>query len=107
MPRYIIKLEHQEKEYYLEYSSVVDAPVTYGMNLKDFKRYYKERYGTNSIHDLKDRLKRVEKFGTSCFLDSNVDDTILCNRAGENGENISKDQLIKHFCVDNSFSYQD
>ena len=45
MPRFILKIEDNSKEYYMEYSTVVDAPITYGMDLETFKRYWKEEYG--------------------------------------------------------------
>ena len=100
MPRYIIKLTDKEsKDYYLEYSSVVDAPVTYGMSLQDFKKYYINSYGQHSIHQLNDRLERVEECGTSCRLDKSVDDTIELNRAGDKETTLTKDQLINKFCL--------
>ena len=44
MPRFIIKItdEKDNKDYYMMWSTVVDAPVTYGLSLDEFKEYFKE-----------------------------------------------------------------
>ena len=93
MPKYIIKLAGK----YMEWSTVVDAPITYGMTLKEFRRYYQQEYGRVSMHDLDLRMERVERKGTSSHLHSSVDDLIECNRAGVNETNISKDEIIRLF----------
>jgi len=100
MPRYIVKIidKKENKTYYLEWSSVVDAPVTPGMDLETFKKYYLKGYGVYSINTLKDRLQRVEKQGTSCQLGSTLDDFISSNRAGDKGETIEIDQILDKYC---------
>lgn len=75
MPRYIVKIAGK----YLEWSTVVDAHVTYPMTLDEFREYYKERYGTEGMRDLGDRLGRVETRGTSSFLHKSAEDTVSCN----------------------------
>lgn len=97
----IIKLidKKTNTEYYMEWSTVLDAPLTNGMSLEDFKIAYKEEYGNNGMHELEKRLERVEQKGTSSMLDRNVDDTISCNRAGEKGKKLSKSKIIELFCV--------
>lgn len=95
MPLYIIKL----KKYYLEWSSVVDAPITYGMTLAEFKKYYKKKYGSNSMTNLEERLKRVEKNGTSCQLGDTIKDFISTNRAGNRGGKLSEKDLIENYCL--------
>lgn len=78
MPRYIIKLN----DYYFEWSSIVDAPVTFGMKLEDFKEYYQEAYGIERMRDLDYRLERIEMFGTSSVTPTTPWDMIKGNRAG-------------------------
>ena len=96
MPRYIIKLD----EKYLEWSTIVDAPVTYGMTEKDFSQYYKEQYGIQGYeNDYRSRMERVNATGTSAFGYKSVDELIRNNRAGKNEENLSKEEIIQHFCV--------
>jgi hypothetical protein len=41
MGRFICKFEDKDDVYYLEWSTVVDAPVTFGMSLEEFKEYYR------------------------------------------------------------------
>lgn len=105
MPRYIMKITDQKdnKDYYLEWSSVVDAPVTYGADLKTFKEYYEKEYGRSSMDSLNDRLERVEKQGTSCSLGSTLDEMISYNRAGENETTITKEQILDKYCRGSKF----
>ena len=91
MPRYICKLN----DMYFEWSTVVDAPVTYGFSLEEFKEYYKEEYGKLCFeHELPERLERIEKTGTSAFNQS-IDSIISYNRAGPNESCLSKNELIE------------
>lgn len=63
MPSFIIKVKDEKfnKDYYMEWSTIVDAPVTYGMSLDEFKEYYKEQYGIKGMEGLEDRMTRVEE----------------------------------------------
>ena len=98
MPRYIIKLSDNNKDWYLEWSTIVDAPVTYGMSLVDFKAFYKEEYGNQGMEKLEERLKRVEKQGTSALYCS-VDGLISYNRAGPKESSLSKQEIIDIYCT--------
>lgn len=95
MPENIIKI----KEYYLLYSTVVDAPTTWGMTLPDLTKFYKEEYGNEGIRDLQKRMSRVEDKGTSSFLDSSVEDTIAGNHAGPDGTTITLDEIYTAYCL--------
>jgi hypothetical protein len=94
----IIKLNDGTRDYYLEYSGIVDAPLTYGMTLEEFKEYYRDEYGRDGFKRLEQRLSRVEEKGTSNYSDASVDDTILCNRAGKNETRLTKQQMIEMYC---------
>ena len=100
MALYIMKLTDPKdnKEYYLEWSSVVDAPVTYGADINTFKQYYERQYGKAGMQKLKERLRRVEKQGTSCAFGSTLDEMIACNRAGTNECKISKEDILNEYC---------
>jgi len=98
MGKYIIKLNDGEKDYYLEYSSVVDAPTSFGMSLEEFKEFYRDEYGREGFDRLEQRLKRVEEKGTSEHNADNVDDTIGCNRAGKRETRLTKQQIIEVYC---------
>lgn len=98
MPRFIIKLEDQGVDYYMEWSTIVDAPVTYGMPLEEFTEYYKTYHGLRNFEfDFANRMKRVEEKGTSAFNDASVDDTISFNRAGEDEDTLTKEQIIDQY----------
>lgn len=100
MPRYIVKL-HDDKlntDYYMEWSTIVDAPVTYGVGLDEFKRYYRDQYGEDGMRDFPNRMRRVDEKGTSSELDNSADELIRYNRAGKNETSLTKEELLEQFC---------
>lgn len=102
MPRYIVKFTDSktQKDYYLEWSSIVDAPVTYGVSLDEFKDYYLQKYGSSSSQELQERLVRVQETGTSDMLDrSPVEKWTAFNRAGKDERKLSYKQLIRQYCL--------
>lgn len=92
MPRFIIKIvdESTQKDYYLDYSTVVDAPVTYGMDLIKFKEYYLEEYGKIEYERLEERLERVEKNGCSGHYPFNNLKDVLVQ---------SKKKILNKYCL--------
>lgn len=93
----IIKLTKGKRDYYFEWSEVVDAPVTKGMSLEQFKKYYQAEYGKKGIEKLAERLARVEEKGCSHIFE-NLDEFIKFNRAGDNEKCLTKAELIKKYC---------
>ena len=68
------------------------------MTLEEFKAYYKERYGTEGLARLQDRLLRVEQSGTSDRLDRRpVKEWVSFNRAGENESQLTYEEIVKHY----------
>jgi hypothetical protein len=101
MPQHIIKLndDRDKKEYYLIWSTIVDAPVTYGMSLNELKNWYKQQYGQNGMIELEGRLERVEKFGISAYPPFNVIENYFSfNRAGEDESVLDKNGIIEKYC---------
>ena len=94
MPRYIIKID----EYYLEWSTVVDAPTTYGMPLDEFRDFYRDEYGKSGMGELDQRLKRVEDFGTSSIIVS-LEDLLEHNRAGPDETSIGRQEILETYCI--------
>ncbi len=86
-------------EYYLEWSTVVDAPVTYGMSLDDFKMYYRRQYGEQGMEGLPARLERVAANGTSWQSGESTEDTIQGNRAGPQETTLTKKQIYRAYCL--------
>lgn len=95
MGRTLIKL----KEFYLEWSSIIDAPLTFGMGLDELKTYIKDEYGEQGLRDLEVRLVRVEEKGTSEFDAADVVDTIWFNRAGPNERRATIEGIYQHYCL--------
>ncbi len=101
MPRYIVKLTDENVDYYMEWSTIVDAPITFGMSLEEFKEYYQEEYGRRGMEDeFENRMKRVEKKGTSSIIDSSVEAVISCNLAGDEGECLTRQEIIQKYCIE-------
>ena len=101
MPRYIFKIEDEKfnKDYYLEWSTVVDAPVTRGMNKEEFYQYYLKTYGTGKSSELASRLLRTEKQGSSCRDDlEGTQHYFEYNRAGENESSLDKEGILDRYC---------
>ena len=93
MGKCIVKI----KDKYFEWSTIVDAPVTYGMNKEELRNYIKEEYGNRGLRELPQRLERVEEKGASWQSGANLEDTIRLNRAGENEETITKEGIYNKF----------
>lgn len=95
MGKYIIKLD----DYYMEWTTISDAPATFGMSLDEFKEYYQEEYGNKGMEDLPKRLERIEKYGSSSIVPKSAEDVIFLNRAGYNEKTLSRSEIIEWFCV--------
>lgn len=95
MGRFIVKLEN----HYLEWSTITDSPVTFGVPLNVFKHYYRDEYGESSAAELERRLERVEKQGTSSRSGHTVEDLIAGNRAGPNEARLTLEEIIKAYCL--------
>ena len=101
MPRYICKLKDNKTnvDYYLEWSTIVDAPVTFGVDFEEFKEYYLQKYGVSSICDFRKRMEIVNTKGCSSPDYNNVEEIVSCNRAGFKEEDITLDQIVEWYCV--------
>jgi hypothetical protein len=93
MPRFLVKLGSK----YVEWSTVVDAPVTYGMTLEELTSYIAQQYGADGVAILPERLERLAATGTSSYNDT-AESVIKGNRAGPGETELSMEQLIKQYC---------
>lgn len=101
MPRYIVKLHDNKlnKDFYMEWSTVVDAPITSGGSLEEFKAYYMEEYGRKGMSELEDRLKRVEEKGISSHAPfDDLSSLLKHNRAGDNETSLDKEGILDKYC---------
>lgn len=96
MGKFIIQL----KDMYLEWSTVVDAPTTFGMTLDDFRQYYQQMYGSDGMRDLDSRLARVAEHGSSaippCYWMPNL---ISANRAGPDESCLTIKEIYRAYCL--------
>lgn len=100
MPTYIIKLEDKGRSWYLEWSTIVDAPITNGMSLEEFKQYYEDTYGPEEMSELDERLARVEENSISALNYSKLSELLEYNRAGVGETSLSLQELIHKYCIE-------
>ena len=100
MSRYILKLhdDQKKKDYYLFWSSIVDAPVSEGLSKKEFTKLYQIEYGLSGMQKLSERMKRVEKQGSSCVLGRTGNEMIKRNRAGNDESELTKAEILNKYC---------
>jgi hypothetical protein len=94
MSRSIVKIN----DYYLEWSSIIDAPVTFGVPLDEFKEYYKEEYGNSGLRELERRIEDDELSGKHCYIRT-LKDVVSFNRAGPDESELSPDEIYAAFCL--------
>ena len=99
MTEFIINIydEEHKKNNYLIWSAIYDRPITEALDLKEFKRLYKKTHGKVDIDKFDNRMKHVEKKGTSEF-GATLDTYFIHNHAGDKGEHISKEQILNKYC---------
>ncbi len=95
MGTFIVKLH----DYDVEWSTVVDAPVTFGVKRDEFLAYYREQYGKVGMEELPQRLERVEKYGTSSWDRETPEDLFICNRAGPDEKKLTVSEIYRAYCL--------
>jgi hypothetical protein len=95
MSRYIVKI----KDYYLDWSTIVDAPITFGLVLEEFNKYYKEEYGRVGMLNLPERLNVADKKGTSALDYDDLEDLVTFNRAGPEESCLTLDEIYSAYCL--------
>lgn len=101
MKRIFISLQQDAptgKEYFLEWSTIVDAPMSKGMSLEEFVAYFKTEH-PNDVHLLHDILQRVAKNGHSSIIHDSIDSIIMENTAGDDDQELTKKQIIEKYCL--------
>lgn len=98
MPRFTLRLDTPRGQRFMEWSTVVDAPVTWGVPLREYKRYYKERYGSDGMKHLATVLADIERTGAATAFGETAEQAVLCNRAGRGETGLTLQQIIEHWC---------
>jgi len=99
MGRAVLKFTHEGIDYYSEWSSVVDAPITYLLTREDFEQYYREEYGRFGMQDFQKMMERVDETGTSSRHFTR-EEIISANRAGPNETKITEQEIIRHYLLE-------
>ena len=89
MGRYIC---HKDGVFF-EWSTVVDAPVTYGMTEAEMREHHKLFYGVGEGVD--ERIDRAIEKGTSSWTEPSLESLIFHNRAGPDEAEITLDEIMK------------
>ena len=95
MGQYIVKLHDR----YLIWSTIVDAPVTFGMTLDELRQHTKEEYGQQGLRELPKRLERVELHGVSAMSAQSSEELISFNRAGPDESALTIDEVYTAYCL--------
>lgn len=90
MGRYIC---HHEG-FFFEWSTVVDAPVTYAMPREEFEQFYREEYGRSRMDEFERRMARATETGTSAH-GYTLAEVVSGNRAGPDETEATFEQIIK------------
>ena len=91
------------KDKYFEWSTVVDAPVSYAMTLEELTAYTKEEYGNQGIGELDRRIERCNKYGTS-LIGGNPEVILSCNRAGIDECKLTVEQIYDVYQNEESYN---
>lgn len=88
MGRCIVKLADNE---YVEWSTVVDAPVSYVLTRDEIKRAV-------GGPDIEERLNRADERGTSMLAPAiTLESLAVCNRAGPKESCLSLEEIRKQY----------
>lgn len=111
MPRIVARFQTPDGWRYLEWSTVVDAPITFGMPLDEFEDWYRDEYGRDGVERFRDvllsRFDRVVQdadgnlvmASTTSEFKPRVEDLVLRNRAGDDGTELTMEQIVDFFCI--------
>ena len=85
---------------FLQWSTVTDAPDTFGMPRAEFEAWYREEYGRRGSVDLAVRLERAVNFGTSDPFGGDLAGLASGNRAGPDEVELSLEDVIRFYFVE-------
>ena len=89
----IVMHEVDGKEVYVVWSSIVDAPITYGCTMKQVKNFWKEEFGRSGLENLENALKSgVKRIFT-------VQEAATVNRAGKGETHLTPAQIVDYYFV--------
>lgn len=82
------------KDLYFEWSTVVDAPTTFGMSLEEMRQNLKDDYGQRGLDYFdSSSFARIEKVGAGWLNGKTLEDTVAGNRAGPDESELTIDEI--------------
>lgn len=82
---------------YLEYSTVLDKPITRGMTLEEYEKFYRDEYGNYGwSNDFAHNFGLADQFGSSVREDAET--VIQFNIAGPNDRELTVDEMDRLYC---------
>jgi hypothetical protein len=94
MGRGFIKLNDGERDWYFEWSTVVDAPTTLGLSRDEMSAYVLDEYGERSHEWWPRSLERLDRYGLSALRLKDPREMFEGNRAGAGESCLSPDEII-------------
>jgi hypothetical protein len=85
---------------FLIWSSVVDAPIVYDCTVDDLREYVREKSGSDGLRGFDDSVERAVATGTSSRLDRSLEELVVGNHAGPDGEEIPYEDVIRFYFVE-------
>lgn len=85
------------------WSTIVDAPITYGLSLKEFKQYMKSEYGKQGWDGptgIDESIQRANKNGASWQDGTTLEQTIRDNRAGDGETELDLNGIITRYITE-------
>lgn len=98
MGRFLIRVDTDQGPRYLDYSTIVDAPITNGMTREECSAYLLEENGRRYEHEIEPSIARADAHGTSCRSATSATEAILCNRAGPNETKATLAEIVERYC---------
>ena len=100
MGQFIVRFDVDGQPMYLNWSTIVDAPITYGMTLPELEEYVKERWGTEGLKELPARIARADSERRSSSLERGYtkESLVRNNGAGPGESCMTEEEIIEWYC---------
>jgi hypothetical protein len=98
MGQFLIRIADGERECFMEWSTVSDAPSTSPGSETELREFMLAEYGRQGCRDLDERIARCRERGHSVRVAAgNLADRIGYNRAGEDGTCLTMTQMVDYY----------
>ena len=84
------------KDRYMEWSTIVDAPVSPALAIDDFREWYRDKYGRVGLRDFENDLEEIDERGTN-YNYTKLETVVELNRAGEKEARITLDEIYERY----------